>query len=1850
MGNLKFMKKSTVFLIVSLLLGQFVGLQFGFVPIVKAEAGSVIATSGSSYLDTFYRNVFYANGRFWAFYSNGTYAFYESTTDPSDWSETVTNIGACTGGYDLGVCFNETHIHYVRWSNDDVFYREGTPQSDGNITWSAVEQTVYDGNGTDFYDRTSITVDSNGYAWIGAIYLSGGVCLPYVLKNAENDGTWSTDFAYELNSSSSTSWRARPVPLTAGKVYVIYWYIGSRSYGRLYDAGWGSVEEDLGDYNVNGYYQLSAVAENDDVHLVYIRASAYQIRYNKRTYGVGWAASDVLVQDSMAITQTPSLSIDTLTGDLYCFWLDTVTDHVYYKKCVSGDWDVDPTDWIDESADGITSNLLESFYQFYNGYAGLLYITKSSSPYDIKFAYLTTEEDATSPTFMLPSPSYNSTQAGQPCQLNCQWNDNVNMSMALFSHNNTGAWSYNNTATLVFSNATAAWANYTVTLNSTAGQVMGYYWIANDTSNNWNVSMEIQTLTITTGDYYQYVTQQSDEDSKADVGTHSNFNAQKDADWTNDTLIEANTNTTRFNESENFVDNNSSDVDSSANKGASSNFTALQYYDGVYDTLTEENMGGGEGDPTWWDGDWTYRKSVTIEAGVGAETDYQMQLIAHYGSGEDDENHVYCNSHCQTDFDDLRFTDDDNETLLDYWLETKVNSDSATFWVKVNDDLDSDALIFIYYGNAGASSLSNGTATFPDLFTHFEGDSLPDGWTEDGTDFGSMVIEDSQLKLTGQAASSGSWIQRGVKTTTAIWDPNTALMYRITAINYYDTSNKHLMYAGGEYPNWYIEFYSYEDKINVRDYNVIDYYSPANWELCEQVVWFGMEAGNAGNAYYYVNNTWIDTLNGTGLNPSKSFPSMTIYFKLRVGGGTIDAADYIYIDWVAIRKFTANVPWFNIYGDEEENSGGANYNLDLEFQWTIVDYDEGNEYLCINTGTQDAEALKLQVWDGAWQELSADLSASGWNNFSVSSYLTSETLTIRFLGGTETSDTTQSTWQIECSLIHVWSVGVNYELDLEEQFTSANFSRTYVELCVRMGDFNTTEDLALDYWNASAEAWIQVSAALTEDDWTNSSVKAYTSNASVTFTIRFRGTAESGDEERSAWNKDACLLHTWDVAGNVETIVSFASLNFSSGNTESESITKTFNAVLSFSSSTLKTITKPLYTSASLSFSANSIVSVSQTLSIIASALVSFSTAILNTFSKTLTGNAPLSFSPSNTKTASFPVAGEATMTFSANHIATETVSLINSAGLSFASAITKTFSGTLTKSANLGLLTGNIRTLAFSETASATLTFTANHVFSETKSMVQSAGLTFASASIQTLTETITKSASLSFLTETIKTFTFSKTTSASMSFLTYHGVSPIANIVQSASLTFTSGMGKTIAKSLITSANLGFLTGNVRSFTLSRIASASLSFTTGNIISSLRLISIIQSASLSFQTGIIKSFSTSLVKTATLTFTASNIQALQTSLVKSASLNFLTGKIATSLISLQKGSTLTFLTDNQKQITFPIAPYASLSLSPFNIKTINFPITSFATLSLMANSVVSAVQNVLNIISSASLSFASSIITSFTITKTMSSTLQLGTFNMKTLTMPITANAPLSFAAQGIVSALQNVLSITSSAILSFLSGMIETTTITRTSSATLTFSSAISKTLTKPLINHATLSFLSSKILTPIPNLVKSATLTFSTGNIQSTLISKMMSATLSFTPSQLKTLSLPITKSVSLSFTSDNLQAIAQSLVKSASLGLATATDKFITLPITSSASLIFSTLSQVSASAYGVINIMASAILHFQVYGLPNTMVPLSWATDTALEYGFLFGALSILISFTFLIVQKKKQSSPVQHA
>lgn len=107
-----------------------------------------------------------------------------------------------------------------------------------------------------------------------------------------------------------------------------------------------------------------------------------------------------------------------------------------------------------------------------------------------------------------------------------------------------------------------------------------------------------------------------------------------------------------------------------------------------------------------------------------------------------------------------------------------------------------------------------------------------------------------------------------------------------------------------------------------------------------------------------------------------------------------------------------------------------NYQLDLEVQWINVDPTRAHEYLCIRTGSLDAEALRVDFWNGStWVTIIEALSPNQWNNVSVSAYLTSPIFTLRFVGSAETGDSQQSIWQIDSALLWLWDDSYSVEVE-----------------------------------------------------------------------------------------------------------------------------------------------------------------------------------------------------------------------------------------------------------------------------------------------------------------------------------------------------------------------------------------------------------------------------------------------------------------------------------------------------------------------------------------------------------------------------------------------------------------------------------------------------------------------------------------------------------------------------------------------------------------------------------------------------------------------------------------------------
>jgi len=158
-----------------------------------------------------------------------------------------------------------------------------------------------------------------------------------------------------------------------------------------------------------------------------------------------------------------------------------------------------------------------------------------------------------------------------------------------------------------------------------------------------------------------------------------------------------------------------------------------------------------------WLSGWEYRKKITIQGQSGAGSNYVVHLRIGSSSGGD----FHLEGHCQNFPHDIRFTMDDGETELYYWIED-LNADPIDAWVKVPDSLDEDRDIYIYFGKSGETTTRDGDNTF-DFFDDFLGEELnTDKW--DDMLWGGGVVSYSILRIKApegshSRAASHTWFE-----------------------------------------------------------------------------------------------------------------------------------------------------------------------------------------------------------------------------------------------------------------------------------------------------------------------------------------------------------------------------------------------------------------------------------------------------------------------------------------------------------------------------------------------------------------------------------------------------------------------------------------------------------------------------------------------------------------------------------------------------------------------------------------------------------------------------------------------------------------------------------------------------------------------------------------------------------------------------------------------------------------------------------------------------------------------------------------------------------------------------------
>lgn len=274
------------------------------------------------------------------------------------------------------------------------------------------------------------------------------------------------------------------------------------------------------------------------------------------------------------------------------------------------------------------------------------------------------------------------------------------------------------------------------------------------------------------------------------------------------------------------------------------------------------------------------------------------------------ECNVDCNSHCNTDFSDLRFTTSDGETLLNYWIESisgTTPNQFATIWIKFDSIGTTDTTFYMYYGNSFASAYSNGNTTFP---FYIDKDST-DEWVVDGNmsvstsgDF--LRFLDSVVGSPGNAMKTISIPRNSYSVEARVKNISLGSLDQCIIVirDYLDQFSNLITPYSYAQNNWY---YTVSDSV----------YAGGGWtEGTEHVVITRIDETNplTGISYYVCNSSRIVLTKAE--NKGFSSGSPTNADNIWIYGATNGTCDY-YVKWLFIRQCSSINPSWGTWGPEE---------------------------------------------------------------------------------------------------------------------------------------------------------------------------------------------------------------------------------------------------------------------------------------------------------------------------------------------------------------------------------------------------------------------------------------------------------------------------------------------------------------------------------------------------------------------------------------------------------------------------------------------------------------------------------------------------------------------------------------------------------------------------------------------------------------------------------------------------------------------------------------------------------------------------------------------------------------------
>lgn len=351
---------------------------------------------------------------------------------------------------------------------------------------------------------------------------------------------------------------------------------------------------------------------------------------------------------------------------------------------------------------------------------------------------------------------------------------------------------------------------------------------------------------------------------------------------------------------------------------------------------------------------WGSRRAITISNPGPLLTNFQVSFTL-------DTQNLISAGKMRNDCWDIRITDSDETTLINHWVESGCNSASTKIWTKVPSiPASSSKTIYVYYGNPGATSASNGANTF-EFFDDFESyavDSLihgQGGWSSSFLDsFGRWPLD---IRVVNDYAAHGSnslrgysddqWTRPNASRSFGPFNYDVLLQYDVRTTKPTDSQYDWTYYGWRNGAKLVTEEWFYRnldspggDKIaSYYDgaFNVLTTYSPDTWYNIK--IWLKMSAKKQ--------DIWVDDVKKiTDANWSDTTATQLDNFYMQVYGP--GPSQYSWVDNIRVRKYASPEPTTSV-GAETCDDGDACTSND---QYDGAGNCSGSLYNCTSTECQ----------------------------------------------------------------------------------------------------------------------------------------------------------------------------------------------------------------------------------------------------------------------------------------------------------------------------------------------------------------------------------------------------------------------------------------------------------------------------------------------------------------------------------------------------------------------------------------------------------------------------------------------------------------------------------------------------------------------------------------------------------------------------------------------------------------------------------------------------------------------------------------------------------------------------------